>query len=404
MKGPLAGVRVLALERAIAGPYGSMLLGDLGAEVIKIEPPGIGDLSRVFSGPNHQGESYYYLAFNKSKKSITIDLHTETGKEIFYELVKISDVVWDNVAPGVMHGLGADYDTLKQITPAIICCSITGYGQTGPYRDRPSFDVVAEAVSGAMSITGEPGRPPVRYGAPIADEMGGLFGALGVCAALAQRERTGVGTMIDVSLLDGQISSLAYHLLYYFCSGIVCGPQESGHLSLIPYGAFKTKEDYVVLGVCWPRICRVLGIEHIIDDPRFESFESRIEHREELNAIIEEAFLKEKAEDWLEVLHAERIAAGPVNTLDKASVDPQVVHRRMVVEMEHPLGGKIKHVGNPVKMPGVDEEFSPPPTLGQHNEEILVGLLGCSPERINKLREEEESRSEELLKSIKKVL
>jgi crotonobetainyl-CoA:carnitine CoA-transferase CaiB-like acyl-CoA transferase len=404
MKGPLEGVRVLALSRAIAGPYGSMVLGDLGAEVIKIEPPVLGDLSRVFPGPNHKGQSYYYLAFNKGKKSITLDVHTESGKEMFYDLVKISDVVWDNMAPGVMKGLEMDFDTLKKINPRIICCSVTGYGQTGPYRDRPSFDVVAEAISGAMSITGEPGRPPVRYGAPIADEVGGLFGALGVAAALAQRERTGVGTVIDVSLLDGQISTLAYHLLYYFCSGIVCGPQKSGHLSLIPYGAFKTKEDYVVIGPCWPRICRVLDIEHMIDDPRFESFESRIEHREELDAIIEEAFMKERAEDWLEVLHVEHIGAGPVNTLDKAAEDPQILERKMIIEMEHPLGDKIKHVGNPVKMPEIEEEYTAPPTLGQHNEEILVGLLGCSEERIKRLREEEERHSSELFLHLMKSL
>lgn len=403
MKGPLLGIRVLALERAIAGPYGSMVLGDLGAEVIKIEPPGIGDLARIFAGPTYKGESFYYLAFNKNKKSLVLDLHTESGTEIFYDLVKISDVVWDNMAPGVMKRLAMDYETLKKINPTIICCSITGYGQTGPYRDRPSFDVVAEAVSGAMSITGEPGAPPVRYGAPIADEMGGLFGALGVAAALAQRERTGIGTAIDVSLLDGQISTLVYHLLYYFLSGIVPGPQKSGHLSLIPYGAFKTKEDYVVIGPCWPRICRVLGIEHIIDDPRFESFESRIEHREELEAIVEEAFQKGRAEDWMEVLHAERIGAGPVNTLDKAAVDPQVLHRKMVVEIEHPSGGKIKHVGNPVKMPQIEEEYTAPPTLGQHNEEILVGLLGCSEERIKRLREEAEKHAEELLQSLRKA-
>lgn len=404
MKGPLEGVRVLALERAIAGPYGSMVMADLGAEVIKIEPPGTGDLSRLFPGPNHKGESFYYLAFNRGKKSLALDINTETGKETFYALVKVSDVVWDNFSAGTMERIGADFETLRKINPGIICCSVSGYGQTGPHRDRVCYDVVAGAVSGAMSITGEPGRPPVRYGAPIADEMGGLFGVIGVAAALAQRERTGQGTRIDVSLLDGQISSLAYHLLYYFCSGIVCGPQRSGHLSLIPYGAFKTKEGYLAIGPCWPRICRVLGIEHIIDDPRFESRESRVEHREELNAIIEEAFLRERAEDWLEVLYAERISAGPVNTLDKAAEDPQVLHRKMVFEMDHPLGGKIKHVGNPIKMPQIEEEFSPPPTLGQHNEEILVGLLGCSPEKIKKLREEEERHAEELLASLQKQI
>jgi len=403
MKGPLSGVRLLALERYIAGPYGSMVLADLGAEVIKIEPPGSGDVSRSFPGPGHRGESFYYLAFNRGKKSVTLDINTETGKEIFYELVKVSDVVWDNFSAGTMQGIGADFDTLKEINPGIICCSISGYGQTGPYKDRLCYDVVAEAISGAMSITGEPGRPPIRYGAPIADELGGLFGALGVTSALTQRAQTGKGTRIDTSLLDGQMSTLVYHLLYYFCSGIVCGPQKSSHLSLVPYGAFNTKEDYLAIGPCWPRICRVLGIEEVIDDPRFQSRESRVENREALDAIVEKAFMGEKAKDWLEVLHAERISAGPVNTLDQAAEDPQVLERRMIVEMEHPLGGRIKHVGNPIKMPEIDEEFLPPPTLGQHNDEVLMGLLGCSSDKLKRLREEEAERAEKLMDSLHKT-
>ena len=404
MKGPLNGVRVLALERAIAGPYGSMVLADMGAEVIKVEPPGTGDLSRIFPGPNHKGETFYYMAFNRGKKSLALDVQTKAGKEVFYELVKVADVVWDNLSAGTMARLGADFEHLSKINPRIVCCSVSGYGQSGPYRDRPSFDVVAEAISGAMSVTGEPGRPPVRYGAPIADEMGGLFGVIGVLSALVQRAQSGKGTHIDVSLLDPQIHSLTYQLMYYFCSGIVCGPQRSGHLSLIPYGAFDTKEDWLVVGPCWPRICRVLGIEEVIDDPRFESGESRIEHREELNAAIQEAFMKARAEEWLEILHAERIGAGPVNTLDEAVEDPQVQHRNMIIEMEHPLGGTIKHVGNPVKMPDVDEQFTPPPTLGQHNEEILAGFLKMSPDKIKRLKEEEEKRAQELLESLFKAL
>jgi CoA:oxalate CoA-transferase len=243
----------------------------------------------------------------------------------------------------------------------------------------------------------------VRYGAPIADEMGGLFGVIGVLSALVQRAQSGKGTVVDVSLLDGQLSSLAYHLLYYFCSGIVCGPQKSGHLSLIPYGAFNTKEGYLAIGPCWPRICRVLGIEEIIDDPRFETGESRIEHRQELDATIQEAFMKEKAEDWLELLYVERIGAGPVNTLDKVAEDPQVLDRGMIVEMEHSLGGKMKHVGNPVKMPEIEGEPLAPPTLGQHNDEILVKLMKYSPEKLRRLEQETEKRTEELLASLRKT-
>lgn len=400
MKGPLSGVRVLAVEMAIAGPYGSMLLADLGAEVIRIEPPGMGDRSRLTPGPNHKGDSFYFLAFNRNKKSITLDLGTRSGKEAFYDLVNISDVVWDNARAGSMERLGADYDTLKDINPAIICCSVSGFGSSGPYRDRPSFDLVAQAISGVMSITGEPGGPPLRCGPSIADLVGGMFGVHGVLAALYQRTFTGKGQRVDVALLDGQVSLMAYHMSYYFLGGQVPGPLGSGHLAVAPYGAFKTKEGYLVMGIGWPRVARVLGIEHVIDDPRFADHASRLEHREELDAIVQEAFLKEKAEDWLPVLEVEDIPCGPVNTIDKAVEDPQIVQRNMIVETEHPLGGRLRLVGNPIKMPQcIEEDFIAPPTLGQHNDEILVELLGYSKERIERLRQEEESHAEQLLAS-----
>ncbi len=403
MKGPLSGVRVLAVSQAIAGPYGSMLLADLGAEVIKIEPPGHGDRSRLFPGPNHEGESYYFLAFNRNKKSITLDLATELGRETFHDLVKMSDVVWDNFRPGVMERLGADYDTLKEINPGIICCSVTGFGSSGPYWDRPSFDLVAQAISGAMSITGEPGGPPLRAGPPISDLVAGMFGVHGVIAALYQRTFTGKGQRVETSLLDGQVSNLTYQMCYYFCGGEVPGPMGSGHLSMVPYGAFKTKEGYLVMGVGWPRLARVLGIEEIIDDPRFADHSLRLEHREELEAIVREAFLKEKAEDWLPVLEVEDIPCGPVNTIDKAVADPQIIHNNMIVGVKHPLGGEVRMVGNPIKMPhSIEEEFTAPPTLGQHNDDILIGLLGYSEERIQRVRGEEEKRAQELLASLER--
>lgn len=392
------------LSRAIAGPYGSMILADLGAEVIKIESA-VGDSSRTIglSEADYKGQSYYFIAFNRNKKSIVLDLGTESGKEAFYDLVKVSDVVWDNFRAGAMERLGADYDTLKKINPRIITCSISGAGTSGPYRDRPSVDVVALAISGVMSITGEPGGPPLRPGPPLADLVAGMFGAHGVMAALYQRERTGVGQRVETNLLDGQISNLTYQISYYLYSGLVPQPMGSGHLSLVPYRAYKTKEGYVSIGPSWPRLARVLDVEWMIDDPRFKDQASRVANREAFDEIIEKALQRETAEDWLEVFYAEDIVAGPVNTIDKAIEDPQILHNKMIVSMEHPLGGQIKAVGNPIHMPdSIVDEWVAPPLLGQHNDEILKGLLNYSDEKINVLREEEERHKEALMERIYK--
>jgi len=268
--GPLAGIRVLDFSRAISGPYGSMILGDLGAEIIKIETPE-GDFSRVSAGPTHKGENFYYLAFNRNKKDIVLDLLTESGKKAFYDLVKVSDIVWNNFRAGSMERLGADYETLRKINPRIIYCSITGYGPSGPAKDRPAFDISILAASGILSVTGEPDGRPVRPGIPIADESGGLFAIIGVLAALAERQRTGKGQRIDISLMDACVSLLCYPLSYYFTTGIIPKPLgNSSHLILVPYGVYKTKKGYIALGVCWPRITRVIGADCLADDPRFK--------------------------------------------------------------------------------------------------------------------------------------
>jgi crotonobetainyl-CoA:carnitine CoA-transferase CaiB-like acyl-CoA transferase len=391
METALTGMRVLDLTHVQAGPYGSLILADLGAEVIKIEPHQ-GDFSREFPFYTYKGESYYYLNFNRNKKGMVLDLKTEKGREVFYDLVRISDVVFDNFNPGVVERLGLDYETLRKINPQIICCSITGFGSSGPYRERRSYDLIAQALSGAMSLTGEPGRPPVRCGISIADMAGGMYAALGIMAAYIARQRSGEGQKIDISLLDGMIALCSYFASYYFLSGNVPGPQGSGHISAIPYGAFKTKDGYIVIAEGWPRIARVLGIESYIDDPRFATRADRLQHKEEFYAILQEAFLKETTEVWVELLNAEGIAAAPVNTIDKALSDPQVLHREMVVSIPHTLGGEIKAIANPIKLsatpPEVRKKFESPPVLGQHTEEILTGLLGYSREKVEELRRE----------------
>ena len=405
MHGPLSGIRVLALSQFIAGPFGSMLLGDMGAEIIKIEPPEpIG--SRAMPGPNHKGESFYHLAFNRSKKSVTLDLRTKMGSEAFRNLVSISDVVWDNLRPEALKNIGADYDTVKTINPKIISCSLTGFGLSGPYRDRPSFDIGGLAMSGVMSVTGEPGGPPLKPGAPIGDITTGMFGALGVCAALIQREHTGRGQLVDVSLLDSCMATLVYEFSYYFCSGIVPRALGSGHLALVPYNAYNTKKGWLVIGPSWPRLARVLGLDWMIDDPRFSTQPARLQHKEEFDRLVQEKLMEAPAEDWLELMNTEDIAAAPVNTLDKAAVDPQVEHRHMVLELGHPLGGRVKLAGNPVKMPGSidDSDYSAPPTLGQHNYEVLGGILGYSKEKIDRLLEEGRAHIEELSQHLHKQL
>jgi len=387
----LVGIRVLDLTHAQAGPYGSMILGDLGAEVIKVEPPQ-GDVTRQFPFYGHKGESYYYLTFNRGKKGLILDLKNDQGKEVFYDLVKIADVVFDNFSPGVMEKLGIDWDTLRKINPQIISCSITGFGSSGPYRERRSYDLIAQAISGAMSVTGEPGRPPVRCGISIADMAAGMYAALGILAAYIERQRTGVGQKIEISLLDGMMALLSYLASYYLFSGHIPGPQGSGHPSLMPYGAFQTKNGYIAIAEGWPRIARVLGIEQYVDDPRFATRADRLNRREELHTILQEAFLKEETEAWVELLNVEGIAAAPVNSLDKALSDPQVLHQEMVVDIEHSLGGKIKLVGNPIKLSGTPSQtrksFTSPPTLGQHTEQILSELLGYTYEKIESLKVE----------------
>ncbi len=405
MKGPLSGIRVLALSQYIAGPFGSMLLGDMGAEVIKIEPPEP-TTNRTLAGPGHKGESFYYLAFNRSKKSVTLDLRTKMGREAFHDLVRISDVVWSNFRPEAVRNMGADYDTVKEINPRIISCCVSGYGLSGPYRDRPAFDNIGLALAGVMSVTGEPGGAPLKPGPAVGDTMAATVGTVGVCAALFQRERTGKGQLVDISLLDSCMAIPVYQFTHYFCSGIVPQALGSRHLSLVPYNTYNTKDGWLVIGPSWPMLARVLGLDWMIDDPRFSTQPARLQNRAEFDRLVQDKLMEAPAKDWLELMNIKDIAAAPVNTLDKTEVDPQVQHRHMVLELDHPLGGKIKLVGNPVKMPGSidDSNYLPPPTLGQHNYEVLGDLLGYPKEKIATLLEEGKAHMPELTSHLHKRL
>jgi len=277
MRGPLSGIRVLDISRAIAGPYGAMILGDLGAEVIHVEPPD-GEISRFRAGPNYKGESFHYLSWNRNKKNMVLDFSTKLGKEAFFDLVKISDIVWNNFRPGSMERLGADYETLKKVNPRIIYVSITGYGPSGPFKGRPAFDVAILGHTGVLSVTGEPEGVPVRPGPPLADMGGGIFAAIGTLSALYDRERTGKGRKIDVAMQDACISLLSYHFCEYFCTGVIPKPlSHSGHAFSVPYGVYKTKKGFIAIGPSWPRIARAIGADWLIDDPRFKDWTGRDE-------------------------------------------------------------------------------------------------------------------------------
>ncbi len=387
---PLSGVRILDLTLIMAGPYCTLLLGDLGAEVIKIEKPGIGESSREMPPHFFEGQSAYFIAMNRNKKSMTLDLKSEAGKKIFYDLARQSDVVIDNFRPGVVKKLGVDFDTLKTMNPRIICCSISGYGQTGPFRDRPAFDLVIQARGGIMSYTGEPEQMPVRMGAPMGDLSGGLFASQGILAALYQREKTGRGQRIDISLVDCQTSLLTYRAQFYLVGKEIARPVGSGHVSAHPIRAFRTKTFDVVIDAntesIFADLCDALGKPEMSRDGKFNSRENRLKNMKELYAILERAFLEKTGEEWLEALE-KRIPIAPINTIDKALADPQTLSRNMVVEVEYENEKKLKILGNPIKMSEVEQEvFKRPPYLGEHTEEILRERLNYSPEQIEEMK------------------
>ncbi len=391
-KGPLHGIRVIDLSMMLAGPSGSMLMGDLGAEIIKVEPLE-GDETRV-SPPYSYAEnmSAYYWSINRNKKSVVINLKSPEGRQVLYDLVAKSDVVYDNYRPGVLDRLQINYETLKRYNPQIICCSISTYGYTGLYRDRPGYDLVVQAVSGGMSITGEPGGSPVRAGIPLGDLVGGLLGVHGVLAAYIHRQKTGEGQRLEVSLLDGQVYLLTYIAQYYFHSGKIPGPIGSGHQSLVPYQAFKTKDIQIVIVAHqdhhFKRLCQALGKPEWAEDPRFATRPKRLENKSILIPLMESHLMTRPGDEWLEAIHKAGVPAGPINTLDRVLSDPQVLSRDMVVEADGPGKEKIKIIGNPLKMEKTPvHTFSRPPRLGEHTQEILTNLLGYSREKIECLKQ-----------------
>jgi crotonobetainyl-CoA:carnitine CoA-transferase CaiB-like acyl-CoA transferase len=365
----------------LSGPYGSLLLADCGAEVIKVEDPAFGDRIRGMAPHFIEGHSAYFISVNRNKKSIILNLKDEYERQVFYDMVKQVDVVWDNFKPGTSERLKIDYETLKEINPKIICSSISAFGYNGPYMNQPAFDLSIQAMSGAMSITGEEGRVPVRMGIPMGDIAGGTVAAFAVAAALYQRERTGEGCWLDISLMDSLVSMLTYVGQYYFHTEDPPVPIGSGHQSVVPYHAYRTATIDIVIAIFtekfWAGLCNVLGMEGYIEDERFKDNASRSVNRDELNPVIAERLLDKPGEEWLAALAEEGIPAAPINNLEMLFTDPQIIAREMVVELKTPGGNKIKAIGNPVKVEGVKDEFRFSPIHGEHTEEVITNLLGA---------------------------
>lgn len=391
----LSGVKVLDLTRVISGPYGSMLLAFLGAEVIKIEEPTEGDVARRTTLYYQDGLSAVFVAENVGKKSVTLNLKSEKGRALFLRLVESADVVIENFRPGTMERLGLGYETLKAVNPRIIACSISGFGAWGPLKDAPAFDLTAQAMAGTMSITGEPGRPPVKMGVPIGDLAAGMAGALGVAAALYRREKTGRGEQVDVAMFDVQLSLLNYHAQYYLASGIRPEPVGSAHPNVVPYQAFETRDGYLVVALwgvnhLWPPFCDAIERPDLARDDRFATNEKRVKQRGLLIPVLEEVLKARTTEEWMAIFELRRIPVAPVNAVDRVLTLPQVAARDMLLSLPHPMtGSPLTVLGNPVKLAGAPQgALRPPPLLGEHTEEILKGWLGLSDKEITDLRRE----------------
>lgn len=390
MSYPLAGVRILELGQIIAGTYGSQLLSDLGAEVIKIETPE-GDLGRIPSVGPYKGLSALFLTFNRNKKSIVIDLKNEAGRQVFYDLVKVADVVIDNFRPGVLERLKIDYATLSKLNPRIIQCSVTGFGTEGEYKDYPALDLVIQAISGHMAITGEPGRPPARVGIPLADLSGGFFSAQGILAALYDRERTGKGRQVELSMFDAMLNLLSYIGTIWLTKGELPKPPGSAHEYSVPWQAFAASDGYLVVAtrqeVFWRKLCEALDAPAFADDPRYKTNPDRLKNRATLVPQLEDIFRTRTVADWLGRLRAAQVPAAPVNNLDAAFNEPPVAEREMIVEYDHPDVGKVRLPGNPIKISGMGKTISnPAPRVGEHTDAVLGGLLDLSGDQIAALR------------------
>jgi CoA:oxalate CoA-transferase len=395
MSKPLAGLRILDLTHMLSGPYGAMILADLGAETIKVEPlQGEGTRKLLASDPNNslEGQGAYFITLNRNKQSIALDLKSERGLAVFHDLVREADIVIENFSAGVAGKLKIDYDQLAKINPAIINCSISGFGSAGPSFQRPAFDQVVQALGGGMSITGADPAHPMRAGIPIGDLGGGMFGVMGILAALYERERSGKGQHVDISMLDCQVSMLNYMATMYFLSGQEPHPIGNAHFVHVPYNSYSTQDGHIVIAVIfdsfWDNLLEVIDYEPFRDE-KYKTQPGRLADKTMIDSKLNEILATETSEYWLQRLNEKRIPCAKVNLFSEALTDEQVLSRNMVVDLKHPGGASTKGPGNPIKLSRTHEEsFSPAPLLGQHTDTILGELLGYTSADIERLRAE----------------
>lgn len=390
MSGALAGIRILDLSRVLAGPYCTMILGDLGAEVIKVEAPGGSDDTRSWGPPFKNGVSAYYISANRNKKSVTIDLKSEKGIEKIKQLVSISDVIINNFKTGTMERFGIDYDTLAKINPRIVYCSIKGFGETGPKKDIPGYDFIIQAMSGLMSITGDESSGPQKLGVAITDILTGLYAVIGIQAALLERTRSGKGQQIDLSLYDTAVSSLVNIGSNYLMTGDIPTRLGNHHANIVPYQTFKTKDGEMVIAVGNDRqfssLCTVLEKPQYAEDDRFLRNADRVKHRKELTPLLQEVFLTKTTAYWQQQCEKHEIPCGPVQNLHQVRKDPQLKARNMFVKVDHPVAGEIELIGSPLKLSRTPVTMRHhPPEVGEHHDEIFAKLQKEKGDDLNEL-------------------
>ena len=392
MASPLDGIKVLDLTRVLAGPYTTMLLGDLGAEVIKVEQPGIGDESRNF-GPFKNGFSLYFMSVNRGKRSVTLDLKTERGHAIFKQLLAQTDILVENFRPGTMKNFGLAYETLKAEHPSLIYAACSGFGQTGPYAQQGAYDMIIQGMGGIISITGEPEGPPVRVGTSISDITAALFTTIGILSALHHRNQTGKGQFVDVAMLDSLVAVLENAVVRYFATGEAPKPLGARHPAITPFEAFASADGHVIIALgndtLWTKFCEHVDRQELILDERFRTNSDRTENHDELFPILSEIMSQRTTDDWIDALGNIGVPCGPINTMDKVVAHPQVQAREMITRVAHQITGEVEVPGVPIKLsetPGnVD---APAPSLGEHTTEILTDVLKMHPDEVAKLKQD----------------